>query len=44
MLLDDDLRIEDSKLNSCFVAKDECYPELQLVILDFADISIDFYQ
>jgi len=31
------------RLNSHFVAKDEGYPELQLVILDFADILIDFY-
>jgi len=31
------------RLNSHFVGKDEGYPELQLVISDFADILIDFY-
>ena len=31
------------RFNSHFEAKDEGYPELQLVILDFADILIDFY-
>ena len=31
------------RLNSHFVAKDEGYPKLQLVILDFVDILIDFH-
>ena len=31
------------RLNSHFLAKDEGYPESHLVILDFADILIDFY-
>ena len=31
------------RLNSHFVAKDEGYPELQLVISDFANTLIDFY-
>ena len=31
------------RLNSHFVAKDEGYPELQLVISDFANTLIDFH-
>ena len=31
------------RLNSHFEPKDKGYPELQLAILDFADILIDFY-
>ena len=31
------------RLNSHFVANDEGYPELQLVISDFTNTSIDFY-
>ena len=31
------------RFNSCFVATDEGYPEMQLVISGFEYISIDFY-
>jgi len=30
-------------LNSLFGAKGEGYPELQLVLLNFVNVSIDFY-
>ena len=33
----------EQRLNPRFVVKGEGYPELQLIIWDFSDISIDFY-
>ena len=31
------------RFNSRFVANGAGYPEMQFIMLDFADISIDFY-